>query len=243
MQRLLTIVDLKRLLHADYARLDKLLMLLASFDVACQVKDLRSRAEEAGYREPRKWNVSAYLARSTGRAIRTSDGWEITDSGRQRLLALDVPLVNAALFEVASDLRNALSGIADPDTRSFVGEAVGCYEAEFYRSAIVMSWVGAVAVLHTHIHKNNLTAFNREATHRNRKWKPARTTDDLGRMKESDFLDIIHSLSIIGGNVKTELQECLKRRNACGHPNSLQVRANSAAHHLEILILNVFKRF
>lgn len=243
MQRLLTIVDLKRLLHADYARLDKLLMLLASFDVACQVKDLRSRAEEAGYREPRKWNVSAYLARSTGRAIRTSDGWEITDAGRQRLLDLDVPLVNTALWEVASDLRNALSGIADPDTRSFVGEAVGCYEAGFYRSAIVMSWVGAVAVLHTHIHNNNLTAFNREATHRNRKWKLARTTDDLGRMKESDFLDIIHSLSLIGGNVKTELQECLKRRNACGHPNSLQVRANSAAHHLEILILNVFKRF
>ncbi len=33
------------------------------------------------------------------------------------------------------------------------------------------------------------------------------------------------------------------RRNGCGHPNSLKIGANTAAHHIEILLLNVFQKF
>jgi hypothetical protein len=43
--------------------------------------------------------------------------------------------------------------------------------------------------------------------------------------------------------VKNELKECLDRRNGCGHPNSLKIGANTVAHHIEILLLNVFKVF
>ena len=75
------------------------------------------------------------------------------------------------------------------------------------------------------------------------KWKNAVTTDDFSRLKESDFLDCLVRLSVLGKDVKEQLKECLRRRNSCGHPNSLQISANAAAAHLEILILNVFKRF
>ncbi len=30
---------------------------------------------------------------------------------------------------------------------------------------------------------------------------------------------------------------------ALGHPNSLKIGANTAAHHIEILLLNVFQKF
>lgn len=33
-------------------------------------------------------------------------------------------------------------------------------EAELYRSAIVMSWLGAMDVLHKHVHANYLATFN-----------------------------------------------------------------------------------
>ena len=62
-------------------------------------------------------------------------------------------------------------------------------------------------------------------------------------MKETDFLDRIVALSIVGKNVKAELKECLDRRNGCGHPNSLKIGANTVTHHIEILLLNVFKPF
>ena len=238
----LTVADLKRLLHGSYGRTDNLLIVLASFAGPCQVREIRGRAGEAGYRIPKKWNISDSLGKSRGRAIRTPDGWEITDAGRTHLADLGIDGGFAGKKEVAIALRDVLPDV-DANTRSFVEEAVSCYEAGFYRSAIVMSWVGAVAVLHDHIYAYHLPSFNTEAVRRNRKWKPARTTDDLGRMREAEFLDVICSLSIIGPNVKVELKSCLDRRNACGHPSSLRVAAHAAAHHLEALLLNVFARF
>jgi hypothetical protein len=62
-------------------------------------------------------------------------------------------------------------------------------------------------------------------------------------MQEFDFLNVIESLSIIGKNVKQELEVCLKLRNGCGHPNSLKIGENKVAAHLETIIQNVFVRF
>lgn len=106
-----------------------------------------------------------------------------------------------------------------------------------------MSWLAAVRVLHTHVFAHHLTVFNAEAKRVDGRWKDAKTTDDLGRMSESDFLDRIAATSVVGKNVKKELKDCLDRRNGCGHPNSLKIGANTVAHHIEILLLNIFKKF
>ncbi len=67
--------------------------------------------------------------------------------------------------------------------------------------------------------------------------------DDLGRMKESDFLERIATIGMVGRNVKTQLVVGLNLRNGCGHPNSLKVGANTVAAHIEMLLLNVFDKF
>ena len=106
-----------------------------------------------------------------------------------------------------------------------------------------MSWLAAMAVLHTHVHQNYLAKFNIEAQKFDSKWKDAKTTDDLALMNESKFLERLQSLSIIGKNVKKELTNALDTRNGCGHPSSLQVSTNQAAAHLEFLLQNVFNKF
>ena len=140
------------------------------------------------------------------------------------------------------DLRAHLPNIKDEEARAFVGEAITCFEHELYRSAVVMSWLAAVRILYAHVHEHWLKEFNDEAKRIDPKWKPAKTTDDLGRMKERDFLDRIAALSIIGKNVKQELERCLERRNGCGHPNSLKLSQNTAAHHIEVLLMNVIDK-
>ena len=235
--------DLKTWLHRDFGQCDKLLLILASLDAPCQVRDMKEHARDAGFRIPETWNPSNSLGRSKGLAIRTPKGWEITDAGKQHLRNLGVTKISPSAVQVATDLREELLNIKDVDTHSFVEESIKCYEAELYRSAIVMSWVGAVAVLHNYIHSKHLKAFNEEAKRVDSKWKDANTTDDLAKMKESDFLDRITTLSVIGKNIKKELKNCLERRNSCSHPSSLQVRANTAAHHIEVLLFNVFKNF
>lgn len=176
-------------------------------------------------------------------AIKIDSGWEITTEGIQHLRNLGVSKISPSAALVAHDLRDGITSIKDRDTYSFVDEAIKCYEAQLYRSAIVMSWIGAVSVLYSHIQANYLREFNQEAKKVNPRWKYAHTKDDFSRMKEIDFLDRIAGLSIIGKDVKQELKNCLTRRNSCGHPNSLLIGPNTAASHIEVLLLNVFQRF
>ncbi len=235
--------DLKTWLHRDISRLDKLLVVLATFVEGCQVHEIGVRAAEGGMRIPKTWNVSNILRRSKGLAIRTPSGWEITETGLERLRQLGLPIGNSAQAKVATELREELAKIGNPDTYAFVEEAIKCYEAHLFRSAIVMSWLAAVDVLRQHVFVNHLKAFNTEAKRVDLKWKTAKTTDDLGRMGEADFLDRIAAISVIGKNVKAELAACLNLRNGCSHPNSLKIGANAVTYHIELLLLNVFKPF
>ena len=100
-----------------------------------------------------------------------------------------------------------------------------------------------MAILQQAVINHHLPAFNAEALKRDPKWKNARSSDDIGRMKESTFLEIAQSVGLLGKNVKQELDVCLKLRNGCGHPNSLKVGPNKVAAHIETLALNVYAVF
>ena len=240
---MLSLADLKNWLHRDLSQGDKLLLILACLEEPCQIREMKKLAMDAGFRMPASWNPSNSLGRCKGLAIRTPAGWEITEAGKQHLRNLGVTKISPSAVQVATDLRAELSSINDVSTRSFVEESVKCYEAGLYRSAIVMSWIAAIDVLHKQVQTNHLKSFNNEAKRADSRWKDARTTDDLGKMSENDFLDRIAAISVIGKNVKEELKGRLKLRNGCGHPNSLKIGPNTAAHHIEILILNVFRVF
>jgi hypothetical protein len=240
---LLRAEELKNWLHRDLGRADKLLLILGSSNGPQAVAQIKARGREAGLREVDKWNVSAVLAGTKGKAINIGGGWELTDPGKQHLKNLGVAKISPAAVQVATDLRGLLTKVRDEGTRLFVEEAVQCYELELYRSAVVMSWLAAVHVLKHEVHQRHLAAFNVEAARVDIRWRPAKTTDDIGRMNEADFLDRIAAISLVGKNVKEELQKCLKLRNGCGHPNTLRIGPNAVASHIEILLLNVLHPF
>jgi hypothetical protein len=59
----------------------------------------------------------------------------------------------------------------------------------------------------------------------------------------SNFLQVLSAISILGKNVKDELETCLKLRNGCGHPNSFVVGAHKASSHVETPIQNILPSF
>lgn len=240
------VASLKDILHTDdLNRLDKLLVLLAAdgADVR-QVGALSNLAIGAGLREAEKWNISSILSASKGLAVRIKEGWSLTANGKKYVSdLLKKSGFNGKHAKFVCDLRKHLDTLSDTQTRSFVEEAISCFENELWRAAIVLSWVGAVSVLQEHVLTKHLTAFNAEALRRDGKWKQAKSKDDLSRMKESDLLDILETLSIVGKSVKVELKSCLDRRNGCGHPNSYKLGENMVAAHIEALLLNVFSVF
>ena len=200
--------------------------------------------EKAGLPGIKSANISRDLARTAGLAIRTTDGWELTDAGQLHVDELLGRVGRVSLSSVTvRALREHVARLTNTETRSFVEEAVECVGGRLYRAAVVLSWVGAISKLHEHVFSQHLIAFNAEAQRRDAKRRPAKSVDDLGKVSEYDFLQIAEHLSIIGKNVKAELEDCLRLRNGCGHPNSLKLGEAVVAAHVEILVLNVFGKF
>jgi hypothetical protein len=229
---------------SEYSKLEKVLICLAvDADSPAQVKNIKELAVSSGLRIAKNWNISQFLGASNGLAVRTDEGWELTSDGRRRVSEIVGPSAASSVPIIASSLRQHLPKITDKKTKAFVEEAIECYEAKHLRAAVVLSWVGAISLLYKNVVDNHLTDFNTEAKRRDTKWKNAKNSDDLARMKEINFLNIIDHLSIIGKNVKQELENCLKLRNSCGHPNTLKIGESRVAAHMEILVLNVFSEF
>lgn len=238
--------ELKRVLARDHGRLSKVLATLATLGKPSRVQEITQLSADSGFRKMREWNVSSILATSRGKAILINREWEITPEGEADVSAL-LGFGVSNKPPMAATLRAELAKITNPTTHAFAEEAVKCFEAALYRSAIVMSWLSAVDILYRHVVQHHLAAFNSEATAHlaksGKSWKKAKNEDDLALMGERDFLDRLAALSIIGKNVKTELVKCLDLRNGCGHPNSLVTGPNAVAHHVEVLLQNVFQRF
>jgi hypothetical protein len=186
-------------------------------------------------------NMSRDLLKLKGLAFQSNASWALTTPGKKRVQGL-VGAPDAHVATQSSALRSLLPKLKD-DMRDFVEEAVACYESRHFRAAVVLSWVGAVSVLYAHVVQHRLADFNAEALRRDAKWRTAKNEDDLSRMKEHDFLQVLEALSILGKNVKNELEACLKLRNGCGHPNSLKLSESRSAAHIEVLVLNVFNSF
>jgi len=232
------------LAKSEISNRNKMLICLAQEPLQPRgVAEIKEFAISVGLREAKGWNVSRYFSSAKTLAVRTTDGWELTVAGKALVAEEAGPMLPSVTVLVVSALRKQLPSIAGESTRAFVEESVKALEAKLFRSSIVLSWVGAVSVLYDHVLSNCLAAFNAEASRRDVKWKHAKSADGLARMQEYDFLQILAALSVIGKNVKDELEICLKLRNGCGHPNSLVVGEHKASAHVETLIQNVFAKF
>jgi len=244
---MLKLDEAKQILHGtNLSARDQLYVILAIDPVEpLPVQKIKERCVAAAVRKLAKRNISDVLGRSNGHVARAAMGWELQQPGLLRVRELAQQAnINLVVTHSSRSLRGHADSVADPLTKSFVMEAITCFEVHQYRAAVVFSWAGAVALLHKHVHSKKLQEFNAEAIRRDRKWRTAKQQDDLGRMKEHEFLDVCEAIGVLGKSVKQILQnECLMLRNACGHPNSSSIAENSVAAHIEKLIKNVFARF
>jgi hypothetical protein len=244
----LNLDDAKRILHDQaIASRNQLLVLLAIDRIGPHsVEEIKERCRQVGLPKLAKRNISDVLGKSRGCVARTEKGWEIQQTGIIRVSELaHATNVNLVVTHSSRSLRGHADQVSDPLTKSFVMEAIHCFEAKQYRAAVVFSWAGAIALLHKKVFSEKLAEFNTEALRRDsKKWRTAKQQDDLGRMKDHDFLDVCEAIGIMGKNVKQLLQnEGLTLRNACGHPNSVTIAENSVAAHIEKLIKNVFAKY
>ena len=163
---LVTLAELKHLLPQIKSHRDKLLLVMSSSNSAWQLANLKKISADAGYKWPANLNASRDLGRTEGKAIRTTAGWELTNAGREYAELLSGTKKHSKLRSVAADLAEHAANISNPQIREFIDEAISCFNERHIRSAIVMSWIGAVAVLQDAVIKGPVTDFNNEAIRR-----------------------------------------------------------------------------
>ena len=206
------------------------------------VSRIRDIAAQFGKHEVKKWDVSTILSRLKPNAVRLKEGWCLTDVGKK--LINDLGYIDKSPLRAHENLlRSYLDNINALDVKAFLSEAISCLEHKLLRSSVVLSWVGAISILHDEVLKNHLADFNSEYIKRFPKNKNIKMKDDFSNIKEYDFLQIIASISMIGKNVKQQLELSLQLRNSCGHPNSLTIGEHMVQSHLEFLIKNIYEVF
>ena len=237
-------INLKNALNSPkLTRKEKILCILYSDKKSTKkVKTIKTIGLENGLRKISSWNVSQILIDLNEKAFKLSDGWEISEDGINNINELGL-LNISPISQPRIDLRKQLSVIQSDEIKYFLEETIEALERKLLRSAVVLSWIGCISILQKFVIDNHLIDFNKEAKRRNNNWKNAKTLDDLSVMKEYDFLQVLQSISVIGKNIKQELEICLKFRNACGHPNSLKIGENRVAAHLETLLLNIYSKY
>lgn len=227
----------------DLSKTDKYLLIVASHDGPVDSVTIRAIAKENGWKDGALSQPSAFLSKNA-HAVLLPRGWTVTGPGRADLERRGVIAATGILTPVTEALEKLLLDLHDADKTRFVEEAIACVKNKSYRAAIVLTWVGAVFILYSHVVANKLTDFNAEMHRRwPRRFNDVKKIDDLTTMKESEFLAVSEGIGLFTKAEGKELVACLDRRNTAGHPNSHTFTEVAVGSHIETLISTVYKRF
>jgi hypothetical protein len=222
------------------------LLLLLHCEQPAATGTVVSRGIDIGFRQISKWNVSASLGAlaSKGFVAQLAAGWKISPTGIRELKERGCKFESRIIQETRHGLKTHVDRVKSTDRRRFLEEALICLDAKAFRAAIVLSWVGAIHILHVHVQEKHLANFNAAGLARFPKnYIAAKSATDFARLKEADFLQVCEDASVFGKAEKQELQERLGLRNRCGHPNSLKFAEHAAAAHIETLISSVYEKY
>jgi hypothetical protein len=229
------------------------LLLLSQIEQPAPTARIRDKGVQVGFRTITQWNLTDVLksAAKEGQVAQLADGWKLLGPGFRvidRHYNPEAPIV----AETRHSLKAHLEKIGDEQRRMFVGEAIRCFDVKAYRAAIVLSWVGAVHIIHEHIIAQHRAAFNAAGVARATKtaasgnpfnFSPVKGIKDFGTIGESDMLQVCQDAGILHKAEKQALQERLDLRNQCGHPNPLVIAEHAVAYHIEMLMLNVYSKY
>lgn len=147
-------------------------------------------------------------------------------------------------LHISNTLRGLIPEIIRNEQKSFLKEAINCFEIKAYRASILMSWLLTMDVIYEYVISHKLTEFN-SAIQAHGKYKKVIFTkkDDFSEMKESDFIEVLRTAKIISNDIRKILIEKLDFRNTCAHPNTVVIKESKAISVIDDLIENVIFKY
>lgn len=173
----------------------------------------------------------------------SSQGYRLNGSVRDEMNAAFTPTTNRV--QVSSLLKNLPILIPSLAERTYLNEALICYEHGAFRASIVMTWNLAYHHLCSHILESRLAEFNARwllkfaGMHKNGP-KSIKVIDDfMEELKESEVLVIAKDAGILNKNVFSIMEEKLKKRNSAAHASSVVISQLQADAYIDDVVKNV----
>lgn len=148
-------------------------------------------------------------------------------------------------IEVSQKLRDLLSKVKSNEQKTFLDEAIKCFEIKAYRASIIMTWLLVMDVLYENVLlASNIGKFNTAIqTHGKYKKVTIKIKDDFSDIKESDFIELLRVSKLISNDIRKILDEKLGLRNSCAHPNTIKFEELKTMAYLKDIIINVIEKY
>ena len=175
--------------------------------------------------------------------LKNAQGYRLAGATRDEMNAAYAPAGNK--IQMSSLLKSLPKLIPNLAERTYLNEALICYENGAFRAAIVMTWNLAYHHLCDHILKNRLDDFNARwvikfaGMHKNGT-KTIKVIDDfMDELKESEVIAIAKDAGIISKNVFNIMEEKLKKRNSAAHASGVVINELQADAFIDDVVNNV----
>lgn len=208
-----------------------------------QVSDVRKCYEALDLAVPLSFSGYFQNLLRAKELLKNRSGYRLESRAREQLQARygnrDITV------EVTHLLRSLPDKVPSLAERTYLNEALVCFEHTAFRAATVMAWNLAYHHLCDYVLKHHLANFNKKwpdvfPGHHKRRTKHIGTIDDFNReLKESEMIDICNSANIITKDIHRILSEKLGRRNSAAHPSNVDIGRLQTEAFIDDLVRNV----
>jgi hypothetical protein len=142
---------------------------------------------------------------------------------------------------LGNDLNKLHSKIADPDLSEYMREAINCFENDFLRSSIVMTWCWVYHILRSWIFSKHVTKFNLKCA----TWKSPiaiNAIEDFENIPEGTVLETCKSVGIISKELFKTLKMHLDTRNSFAHASNKPSSPSIAEEYIATAIKEILPK-
>lgn len=174
--------------------------------------------------------------RAPGRYIKKTKGYALERSFSKKLHSEHLGRPSAV--NVSGSLRATLAAIGDPAVRSYLEEAMACYEHNLLRSTIVLSWCVAFGLFRAWLFRNHLATLNTTMSG----WKQPfqiKSLDDFQELNEGTVIETARKCGLITKEQLKTLKQALDQRNSYAHPTAKLITPAIAEAYLETVLKEI----
>jgi hypothetical protein len=177
---------------------------------------------------------------SMGRYIKRKRGYALERGYAATLRSSH--LGRPAAVNVSVSLRGTLTAIGDPPVRSYLEEAISCFEHNLLRSSVILTWCVAYGLFRSWLYRNHLSPLNAAMA----AWKaPVKIAklDDFQELTEATVIDTARKIGVISKEENKTLKQLLDQRNSYAHPTAKVITPSIAEAYVETILREIVPTF